>query len=168
MDNRISRLFLEREQGLQNRVITPNDLVIKGLVCAGLGIRADQGLLFAKLPREFYRKFQEGLNSPFSIETSTRYPQPWINDFHGRATVSFDGYLNDEDLKIASETELQAYSFTGEVYLVGIEHPWDWGKQFVHPLQELYYVAADFDQRLPVMMGVQAQVRISPQIKYEM
>lgn len=157
----LPEVFLTRKRGIEEKVLTPNDIVLRGVVGAGIGIVDDKGQLFPGLPPRFYQAWENII----CIETTTEYPQPKINDFHGTATVRFDGYLNDRDLKFAPEDELYDYEFTGEVYLVGTEHPFRKIIRFRHPLQRLYYLAAEFERLPYILFSQQVQVRISPHNK---
>lgn len=148
--------FNRRKIGIEEKVLTPDDIVLKGVLGTEEAIVDDKGCLFPKLPSKFYKVWEKLL----CIETNTRYPQPFVDDFHGYATICFDGYLENDCYKLTSEEDLHAYVFTGMTHLVGCEHPY---KDEDAQLERLYYLAADFDLEL-TMLAVPTQIRISPKL----
>ena len=73
--------------------------------------------------------------------------------FSGKARLSFDGFLSDEDYKRAGEENLHKYKYEGDIKLIGEDlDEKDW----------LYKIHGNFDGDLPFLLFNPVQVRISP------
>lgn len=112
--------------------------------------------VFNKLPK----KYQDAYKF-FCIDIIRRhYPNhKKIEDFSGKARLSFDGFLGDDDYKVVSEEFLHRYEYKGYIYLVGGE----WKDSKIDDF--VYYIGGDFDisnKILPTLLSQDVRVRISP------